>query len=81
MFKRGHIHNDDGCIWDIYDIEKQVFWDLCHDFSVGVIFTLGTLGYTNIHAFLMVFLKIMVIVIVNHGHKFNLSHGQKELFS
>jgi hypothetical protein len=48
---------------------------------VGVIFTLGTLGYTNIHAFLMVFLKIMVIVIVNHGHKFNLSHGQKELFS
>jgi hypothetical protein len=36
---RGHIHSDDGCIWNIYDIEKQVFWDFCHDFSVGVIFT------------------------------------------
>ncbi len=30
---RGHIHNDDSCICNIYDIEKQVFWDFCHDFS------------------------------------------------
>ncbi len=22
---RGYIHNDDGSIWDIYDVEKQVF--------------------------------------------------------
>jgi hypothetical protein len=36
---RRHIHNDDGCIWDIYDIENQVFWGFCHDVSVGVIFT------------------------------------------
>ncbi len=38
---RGHIHNNDGCIWDIYDIEKQVFWDFCHDFRVGGYFHLG----------------------------------------
>jgi hypothetical protein len=25
---RGHVHNDDGSIWDIYHVEKQVFWDV-----------------------------------------------------
>jgi hypothetical protein len=34
---RGYIHNDDGSIWDIYDVEKQVFWGFCHGSSVGVV--------------------------------------------
>jgi hypothetical protein len=34
---RGYIHNDDGSIWDIYDVEKKVFWDFCHGYGVGVV--------------------------------------------
>jgi hypothetical protein len=30
----GHIYNDDGSIWDIYDVKKQVFY---HGSSVGVV--------------------------------------------
>jgi hypothetical protein len=34
---RGHVHNDDGSIWDVYYVEKQVYWDFFHRFNVGVV--------------------------------------------
>jgi hypothetical protein len=34
---RDYIHNDDGSISSIYDVQKQVIWDFCHGFSMGVV--------------------------------------------
>jgi hypothetical protein len=34
---RGYICNDDDSILSIYDVQKQVFWDFCHGFCMGVV--------------------------------------------
>jgi hypothetical protein len=74
---RGHVHNDDGSIWDIYYVEEKIFWDFFHCFSVGVVPPKALSGIQTSILYQWIFFT-MVIHIVNHGcNLFDISHNYK----